>query len=305
MLDRRKFLGFAPVLAAGAMAGRLGRAACPQAADGDESRRVEDNAPYQGGESRRVPELRIVHLTDPQFGFGAKFKSHAENYAEDLKRFEKALELAAKLKPDLIAVTGDMVNRAEDMEKDWPRLLGEIPGPVVFTPGNHDVGTAMTRKDRDRYLKVFGYDRKTVNVKGWRIIAGNTQFLWNTELAAEQREYERWAAAELKRAAKECGGRVIVAGHYPPYTWKTTEKDNYENFPSKLRMKRLEAYRAAGVKYFLAGHTHGFAVRGWKDLAILNPETTSRDFDERPLGFRLLEIFSPALDDFIYSFKSV
>ena len=49
-------------------------------------------------------------------------------------------------------------------------------------------------------------------------------------------------------------------------------------------------YLDNGVRYFLSGHTHRLIVRAYKGMTILNPETTSRNFDELPYGFRLMTL---------------
>ena len=59
--------------------------------------------------------------------------------------------------------------------------------------------------------------------------------------------------------------------------------------PKSCRFEQMEAYLGAGARFFLAGHTHRMAVRGWGELTVLNAETTSRNTDSRPFGFRLFE----------------
>lgn len=245
----------------------------------------------EDGRKARTGRLRIAHLTDPQFGFGPKFKTAAENYREDLARFEKAIEAVNAMKVDLALVTGDMTHVAEDLAKDWPRLVKAFEVPLLVAPGNHDLGknNNATREGLDRFRSVFGYDRKAIDVRGWRVIAGNTLFLRTDDLADEKAAYEAWLKDELKKA-KKYGGRVVIAGHHPPFVDRWNEKETYENFPRKLRDGRLRMYRNAGAKFFIAGHTHRFTVRGYGELTIFNAETTSRNFDARCRGFRLLEV---------------
>ena len=120
--------------------------------------------------------LRIAHLTDPQFGFGRWPKDPAQRYAADLARMECEIEAVNAIKPDFAIITGDMVHVAADMAKDWPRLLRKFKVPVAVAPGNHDMGNSITRENLDRFISVFGSDRKALDVKGWRIIVGNTQW---------------------------------------------------------------------------------------------------------------------------------
>ena len=91
--------------------------------------------------------------------------------------------------------------------------------------------------------------------------------------------------------------------HIPPFADKPNEGDTYENYPKAGRTARMEMYRATGARFFLAGHTHRFIAHGWKDLTILNPETTSTNFDSRPHGFRLFDI--PDKYGYSYNFVKV
>lgn len=231
--------------------------------------------------------LRIAHLTDPQFGWGGKYSSVAENYAPDMACFERAAAQVNALAPDVAIITGDMTHEAASVATDWPRLLELFDVPVYVAPGNHDMGNTMTAENRDRYLGVFGCDRAAFDVKGWRFIVGNTQFLFGTALASEKAEYEEWLSAEL-RNAKGYGGRVVLAGHYPPFKNAYDEVDSYENHPRSLRYDRFAMYKEAGVTFYLAGHTHVFSVRGHEGITILNPETTMYG---GACGFRMLEIY--------------
>jgi len=256
----------------------------------------------KGVEKSAARKLRIAHMTDPQFGFGPG-KGVDAKYAADLKRFERALEMVNDLKPDLALITGDMTNRPQDVARDWPRLLGLFKVPVLVAPGNHDLGMPVLKANRDRYLSVFGYDYKSIDIAGWRVIAGNTQFWRKTDLVDEQAKYEAWLKDELNRAKAEMNGRVIVAGHIPPFVGLHNEKDSYENCPKVSRHDRMRAYRHSGVRFFLAGHTHRMAMRGFKELTILNAETTGNNFDQRPQGFRMFEVNNES--DYSYNFVKV
>ena len=252
--------------------------------------------------------VRIAHLCDPQFGFVSGRESmkwraaehFAKNHAEDIVRCEKAIERINALGPDLLLFGGDMVQNVEDGEKVWPRILEKVRVPWMITPGNHDTGNRVTMENLCRFRRIFGPDHAARDIKGWRIIAGNSQFWHTTELEEERAAYEQWVGNELERA-KGYGGRVILATHIPPFASAVDEKDSYDNCPDSLRMKRLEAYVSAGARFMLAAHRHCLAVRGYKTLTILGAEALCGNFDMRPCGFRILEI-NP---DFSYSWNFV
>jgi len=285
---RRRFLG--GIMAAAAAGGALadaGRAALPRGRD---------------------DTLVIAHCCDPQFGFitGKPSMKHRakerfeENYREDLARLERAIARVNELKPDILVFGGDMTQRAADLEKEWPSLLKRLQVPFMVTPGNHDMGNRVTFENLERFRKVFGRDREARDVKGWRIIAGNSQFWYPTEAKEEQAAYEAWVKDELEEA-KARNGRVILATHIPPFAFASDEKNSYDNYPLAGRAARLEAYAASGARFFLTAHLHRLSVRGYRNITMLGTEATCSNFDARPPGFRLLEI----ADDFSYSWNFI
>lgn len=142
--------------------------------------------------------LRIAHLCDPQFGFttglaSMKWRSeehYEENYKKDLERCARAIDRINEIKPDLVLFGGDMTQNPSDVEKDWPTLLERLNVPWMVTPGNHDMGNRVTQENLSRFCRVFGKDREARDVKGWRVIAGNSQFWYRTDVKNEQDAYE-------------------------------------------------------------------------------------------------------------------
>ena len=252
--------------------------------------------------------VRIAHLCDPQFGFFSGRESmkwravehFGKNYTEDLARCEKAIECINALNPDLLLFGGDMVQNVPDVEKEWPRILEKVRVPWMITPGNHDMGNRVTAENLNRFRRIFGRDYDARDIKGWRIIAGNSQFWHPTELTTEQAAYEFWVRDELEKS-KKYGGRVVLATHIPPFAFDVDEKDSYDNCPANLRTQRLEKYESAGVRFLLTAHQHRLAVRGYKSLTILGTEALCGNFDMRPCGFRILNVNC----DFSYSWNFI
>jgi 3',5'-cyclic AMP phosphodiesterase CpdA len=240
--------------------------------------------------------LTIAHIGDPQLGFNLKGEDPETKYREDLARMERVIETVNGLRPDVALISGDMTHRGADIVRDWPRLLPLFKVPVIATPGNHDVGQRLTREALDRYKSIFGRDYGTMDVNGWRIIFGNTQYWLETDETESQARYEEWLSAEIERA-KDLRGKVILAGHNAPFAYIPDEPDAYENCPKASRFARLDAYLAAGARFYFAGHMHRLSVRGYRGLTILTAEGLSLNFDQRPFGFRVFQV----ADDFSYS----
>lgn len=219
-----------------------------------------------------VPPIRIAHLGDPQFGYGRK-GPHEEVYAEDLARFERAVEKLNEMKPDIVLVAGDMVTRWVEMDRDWPRLLKRISVPVLVTAGNHDVPRAGDARQLALFKKVFGYTYASVTCGGWRFISGNGQI---EAMKRPSPDYIAWRDAELAKA-KADGLPTVWLVHQPP----DPRNPEHVAFLGKLR--------DANVRFVLCGHLHR-AKSGRCILPVLNAECTSRNGDGRPHGFRLLDV---------------
>lgn len=251
------------------------------------------------------PALRIAHIGDPQFGFcdnnqpDRTEEKFEENYRRDLLQFERVARAVNRKDCDLVLISGDMTQKPEHVIDEWPELLKLFKAPVVVTPGNHDMGNNVLKANLERFKSVFGEDYRAFDLNGWRIIAGNTQFWYDTiDAASEKSAYEEWVAAELENA-KKYGGRVILAGHIPPFAYCYNEDSSHENYPLDGRAGRLESYLAANVRFYLSGHMHRLCARGYKSLSVLTAEATCFNYDMRPPGFRMFEV----ADDFSYTWK--
>lgn len=70
----------------------------------------------------------IVHLSDLHFG------------RVDLTVVAALIETVTKIKPDLVAVSGDLTQRARSHQfKEARTFLDKLPTPQIVVPGNHDV----------------------------------------------------------------------------------------------------------------------------------------------------------------------
>jgi len=68
------------------------------------------------------------------------------------------------------------------------------------------------------------------------------------------------------------------------------EKENYSNIPPVRRKEILSLCVENGVVAFLAGHTHRQITNEYKGIQLVNGETTSLNFDKRPVGFRFWNV---------------
>jgi predicted MPP superfamily phosphohydrolase len=168
--------------------------------------------------------MSITHLSDLHF-------------TGQLKKefFREVVHRANALHADLVAITGDLVDKAVCM--DWiPDSLGQLRAPygVFFVLGNHDLRV----RDVSRLRRVL-VDSGLVDLSG------------------------RWTTVHVR------GEPVVLAGNELPWFGPAPDLSEY---PARLDGKRplqvvlshtpdqLDWAQAVGADLMLAGHTHGGQV---------------------------------------------
>ncbi|GHT47107.1 hypothetical protein FACS189454_09210 [Planctomycetales bacterium] len=235
---------------------------------------------------RSLRKITLAQLCDPQLGFGK------DGFDADVARLKQEIEMVNELQPDVVLFAGDMVNDIADEKavKTFLKLIAEIKPPVMLTAGNHDLHDPVTDEGLKRYRDYFGQDFSTRECKGYLIISANSQLWWRAAPQEEQDRHEKLLRDALQSAKKK-EQPVILLTHIPPFVKSIDEEDEYFNLPKPKRTELLQLCESSGVLLWLAGHTHLTAKRNYNDIAILNGETTSQNFDKRPFGFRLLTIY--------------
>ena len=192
-------------------------------------RRVDTEVPALGPE---FDGLRVVQLSDLHVG------PHTS------RRFlQRVVETVRSLEPDLIAVTGDLIDdRAEDVAS-YARSLGGLTAPlgVYMIPGNHDVYAGWDAVEGALREANLG----TVLVNDVRLITRgeSTIALLGTGDPAGGARGSTRAAPDVERAlAQVSKGAVVIAFAHNPALWPSLAK--------------------RGVALTLSGHTH------WGQLAI-------------------------------------
>jgi 3',5'-cyclic AMP phosphodiesterase CpdA len=232
-----------------------------------------------GEPSRRA--FTFVQLCDTQLGFGG--------YEHDVNTFKQAVKQINAMQPAFVVICGDLVNTpTEESFADFKRIKAELAVPCYCVCGNHDVGSKPTPESLQTYRKVIGEDYYSFEHNGYLFVMVNTQ-LWKTPLKDESEKQASWLEATLKTAANK-GSRIFVVGHYPLFLKNSDEAEEYMNLPLALRKELLSLFEKRGVVAVLGGHTHRLLINGYKGIQLVNGETTSKNFDQRPFGFRLWHV---------------
>ena len=186
----------------------------------------------------------LVHLSDLHFGH------------TDASVIEPLLACVAQLKPDMVAVSGDLTQRARTAQfKEARAFLDRLPAPLIVVPGNHDVPLhdVLSRFLRpyakyqryisddlqpsyvDQEIAVLGVNTaRALTIKGGRI---------NAEQIAWVRERLCSLSADITK---------IIVTHHP-----FDLPGGHDEADLVGRSGRaMEQFANCGVDLFLAGHLH-------------------------------------------------
>lgn len=240
--------------------------------------------PVFAGESPERNTFTFVQLCDTQLGFGG--------YEHDTNSFKQAVKQINALKPDFVVICGDLVNKFNDQSvATFKTIKDALTMACYCAAGNHDVGNKPTAASLKRYREAIGKDYYSFEHKGYTFVVTNTQ-LWKAPVKEESEKHDAWVIQILKEAKKKHSPAFVV-GHYPLYTKSPEEEDSYYNLPLNKRKELLALYKQYGVIAVLAGHTHRTIINNYQGIQLVNGEATSKNFDKRPLGFRLWTVASP------------
>lgn len=187
---------------------------------------------------------RIAHISDLHFG------RHDPTVAEGL------LTALQESRPDLVAVSGDLTQRARSHEFAAARqFLDRLAVPALVVPGNHDIPlyNLFDRLFRplSRYSRLITRDRQLVIIDEKIAVLGiNTARGWigpNGRISTRH-------VAEIRTGFSDVGPSVlrILVTHHPLLVPWTSHR-----LPAVRGARHgIEAIATAGVQMLLSGHYH-------------------------------------------------
>jgi 3',5'-cyclic AMP phosphodiesterase CpdA len=187
----------------------------------------------------------VVHLSDLHFG------------RVDPRLVPPLVHTIQAIAPDLIAVSGDLTQRARRSQFVQARaFLERLPFPKIIVPGNHDVPlyniAARILGPLTGYRRYIARDLKPVFADEEMIVVGLNSAR-SVVLAGGGRlneEQVQLAAARLGQAAPHVV-RIVVT-HHP---FEVPEGHGEKHLIGRSRMA-MEQLARAGADLFLAGHLH-------------------------------------------------
>jgi 3',5'-cyclic AMP phosphodiesterase CpdA len=231
-------------------------------------------------------EFSFIQICDPQLGMGG--------YEHDVKSLHQAVEQINKLDCDLVVIAGDLVHHASDTAFNRFRsIIGELDVPCYLIPGNHDVGNIPNDSTLNYYRENLGKDYYTFTHNGYAFVMVNSQ-LWKYNIGEESDRHDIWLARTMD-SLNDARIPVIVVGHHPMFLKLADEPEQYSNLPVEKRAGLLKLFESHEVKAYLSGHRHETLIRQYGEIQLVTGETTSKNFDKRPMGFRLWKVSADTL----------
>ena len=232
----------------------------------------------------------IVHLSDIHFG---RVNPHV---------IDPLVDAVVKLNPDLVAVSGDLTQRARSNQfKEARAFLDKLPTPQIVVPGNHDVPLhnvfARFFQPLDKYrryitddLRPFYHDEemavlgvstaRSLTIKGGRI--NQAQVGWMRE----------------RLCSSDPEAIKVVVTHHP---FDLPEGHDERALVGRARMA-MEQLAGCGADLFLAGHLHishtahsatRYKIKGHSALVVQAGTATSSRERGEVNSFNVLRLDRP------------
>ena len=203
-----------------------------------------------GMQSAPFEPFTFVQMSDPQLGF----MDRSAGYVQSDSLFKAAVDAVNALSPELIIMTGDLVNAPDDAVQDslYCLRVAELKAPVYTIPGNHDY-MGFTREKQAEYIAKRGYDHFSFKEHDCAFIGMDTNCIKDGVKDAED---EQWAWLEKELAAAQNCKYTFVFVHCPVIRESMEEREDNSNFNMEQRRRYVDLFKKYGVDVVFAGHTH-------------------------------------------------
>ena len=229
----------------------------------------------------------IVHLSDLHFG------------RVDQQLLAPLQQLAVKLKPDVLVVSGDLTQRARTEEFKAARAwLDTLPGPQIVVPGNHDIPlynvASRFLTPLRKYTRYVTLDLAPEYVDDEIAVLGiNTA----RSLTFKDGRVNHEQIAQMRQRMQSVGPdhtRIIVTHHPFDLPEHMDEDDLVDRAPMAMR-----AFAECGVDLLLAGHMHAshagnsadrYEISGYAALVVQAGTATSTRGRGEANSFNVLHV---------------
>ena len=243
----------------------------------------------------------ILHLSDLHFG------------RIDPATLDPLLQAAQEIRPDVVAISGDLTQRARRGQfREAREFLQQLPGVLIVVPGNHDVPL---------YNVFARFAFPLANYR--RYISGDLEPFYSDEEVAV-------AGINTAHSRTFKGGRVTPRQiallrkrlcHLPPQITRIVVTHHPLDLPEAYEDRELarrardamEALVACEADVLLSGHLHAsharsaterHKIRGHSALIVQAGTATSTRGRGEPNSFNVIRVDRPRMDVARYSWMS-
>jgi 3',5'-cyclic AMP phosphodiesterase CpdA len=231
----------------------------------------------------------LVHLSDLHFG------------RVDPAILAPLLEFIRAVKPDVVAISGDLTQRARTAEFMAAReFLASIPFPQIIVPGNHDVPLhdiiSRFAHPLNRYTRYISADLQPFYADSEIVVVGvNTARAWTWKDGRINRSQLEKLRATLQAAPSHVT-KIVVTHH--PFDLPAGATGRVVG-RSRLAIKTLAD---CGVDLLLAGHFHiaatgqtakRYKMPGYSAIIVSSGTSTSTRGRGQPNSFNVVRIERP------------
>lgn len=254
------------------------------------------------GYSQDKNAFSIIQITDPQFGFLEDNKG----FSQETKLFEKAISEVNRLHPDIVVFTGDLVNKREDKSQidEFRRIVSNIDKgiKVLYSPGNHDLGSNPGKKEIDEFKKFFGPDRFSVKYRNTRLIGLNSSLIRNNTPELEQEQIS-WLEKQLSKSKRS--DHIILFTHYSFFINSPAEPEAYFNITPATRAKYFNLFKKSGVDAIFSGHLHNNGYGKDGDIEMITTSAVGKPLGKAPSGFRIIKVYPDRIENKYYGLDDI
>lgn len=235
----------------------------------------------------RIAFLSDTHVNLQTNATGLSYNRHAD----------EAIAAVNAAKVDLVLIAGDLTNNGDPQQMGlFRKKMKQLKAPVLFIPGNHDVGHAgtpdkprtITPAKVQRFSQLLGPNYFAREKSGLRVVGINS-CLFGTGF---QEETNQWKFLEKELAGPRSKPTLLMQ-HYPLFLKSVDEPANdIWNVQPELRQRMIALLKQGGVKTVLSGHLHRPIINRLDGILFLSDGATAFGLprDKQPAGWMLLTV---------------
>ncbi|MBP7722528.1 MAG: metallophosphoesterase [Alphaproteobacteria bacterium] len=242
--------------------------------------------------------MRFLHLSDLHFG------TEAEDIVQHL------MDVVTTLTPDLIVISGDFVQIANDKEFEKARnFINSLPSPVFCVAGNHDIPRYNWA---ERFLNPYKKYKKYVNENLEPVLTGDQYIMIGLNTARAVLPHWNWAngaisQAQIKRLkdffAGERNAYRICVMHHPLHKAEKAPL-NVTVFGASAAMQAIHDMQ---VDLVLTGHVHHASLTTIQNTVFASASTAiSSRLRSQENGFNVIDFNEDffEISHFVYNKKN-